>query len=152
MFKHPNHFYVQLEGGTLLFAGATDWKFVGRKTGELSKSANTQWSPTRLAALKDVKIVAVSKNCASPNCFAVDEEGQVWAWGRNEAGQLGLGDSEDRFVTKTNALMVKLMKPNRFVPTLVNALSGYDVVEVATGKAHALFLTSCGKVSNGSDD
>ena len=34
----------------------------------------------------------------------------------------------------------------RFVPTLVNALSGYDVVEVATGKAHALFLTACGKV------
>merc|ERR1719305_1621560 len=35
---------------------------------------------------------------------------------------------------------------DRFVPTLVNALSGYDVVEVATGKAHALFLTACGKV------
>ena len=44
------------------------------------------------------------------------------------------------------------MKPTRFVPTLVNALSGYDVVEVATGKAHALFLTGCGKVNNGSED
>ena len=44
------------------------------------------------------------------------------------------------------------MKPTRFVPTLVNALSGYDVVEVATGKAHALFLTGCGKVNNGPDD
>jgi len=126
----------KLEGGTLLFAGATDWKLVGRKAGELSKSTNTQWSPTRLAALKDVKIVSVSKNCASANCFAIDEEGQVWAWGRNEAGQLGLGDTEDRFV-----------------PTLVNALSGYDVVEVATGKAHALFLTGCGKVfASGSND
>ena len=87
-----------MEGGTLLFAGATDWKLVGRKAGELSKSTNTQWSPTRLAALKDVKIVSVSKNCASANCFAIDEEGQVWAWGRNEAGQLGLGDTEDRFL------------------------------------------------------
>ena len=37
----------QLEGGTLLFAGATDWKLVGRKGGELGKSTNTQWSPTR---------------------------------------------------------------------------------------------------------
>ena len=71
---------------------------MGRKAGELSKSTNTQWSPTRLAALKDVKIVSVSKNCASANCFAIDEEGQVWAWGRNEAGQLGLGDTEDRFL------------------------------------------------------
>lgn len=92
----------KLEGGTLLFAGATDWKLVGRKAGELSKSTNTQWSPTRLAALKDVKIVSVSKNCASANCFAIDEEGQVWAWGRNEAGQLGLGDTEDRFLPTTS--------------------------------------------------
>ena len=38
------------------------------------------------------------------------------------------------------------MQAPRFVPTLVNALSGYEVVEVATGKAHALFLTACGKV------
>ena len=34
----------------------------------------------------------------------------------------------------------------------MNALSGYDVVEVATGKAHALFLTGCGKVNNVPDD
>ena len=38
------------------------------------------------------------------------------------------------------------MQSLRFVPTMVNALSGYEVIEVATGKAHALFLTSCGKV------
>jgi len=119
----------KLEGGTLLFTGATDWKLVGRKAGDLSKSNNTQWKPVRLAALKDVNIVEVAKNCHSANCFAIDDEGQVWAWGRNEAGQLGLGDTDDRFV-----------------PTMVNALSGYEVVEVATGKAHTLFLTSCGKV------
>merc|ERR1712079_132661 len=36
---------------------------------------------------------------------------------------------------------------------MVNALSGYEVIEVATGKAHALFLTSCGKVfATGSND
>ena len=40
----------KLEGGTLLFSGATDWKLVGRKNNELSKSGNTQWSPVRLAA------------------------------------------------------------------------------------------------------
>ena len=106
-------YHVQLEGGTLLFAGATDWKLVGRKAGELSKSTNTQWSPTRLAALKDVKIVSVSKNCASANCFAIDEEGQVWAWGRNEAGQLGLGDTEDR------CLHIYYLPSSGFVWTLV---------------------------------
>jgi len=119
----------KLEGGTLLFAGATDWKLVGRKTGELSKSPNTQWTPVRLAALKDVNVVGVNKGCSSANAFAIDDEGQVYGWGRNEAGQLGLDDKVDRHV-----------------PTLVAALSGYEVVEVASGKAHTLFLTSCGRV------
>jgi len=119
----------KLEGGTLLFSGATDWKLVGRKGGELVKSKNTIWSPVRLEALKDINIVSTNKGCISAFCMAIADDGKVYAWGRNEAGQLGLGDTTDRFV-----------------PTLVNDITGYDVVEVATGKAHALFLTSCGKV------
>jgi len=119
----------KLEGGTLLFSGATDWKQVGRKTQDLAKSANTQWSPVRLAALKDEKVVAVNKGCISASCMAITEEGNVFAWGRNETGQLGLGDTTDRFV-----------------PTLINDITGYDVVEVATGKSHTLFLTVDGKV------
>ena len=119
----------KLEGGTLLFSGATDWKLVGRKTNEIGKSGNTQWTPVRLAALRDVNIVGVNKGCSSAFCLVIDEEGQVWAWGRNEGGQLGLGHMKDLLV-----------------PTLVQDLTGYNIVEIATGKAHALFLTSCGKV------
>lgn len=126
----------KLEGGTLLFSGATDWKMVGRKAGELSKSPNTQWTPVRLAALKDVNVVAVNKGSSSAFCFAVADDGQVYGWGRNEAGQLGLGDSKDRMV-----------------PSLVNELTGHTVVEIATGKSHTLFLTSEGKVlAAGSND
>jgi len=119
----------KLEAGTLLFSGATDWKQVGRKSNELTKSPNTQWSPVRLEALKDVNIVSVNKGSSSAWCMAIDDQGQVYAWGRNENGQLGLGDSKDKMV-----------------PTLVQELTGYNIVEIATGKAHSLFLTSCGKV------
>jgi len=119
----------KLEGGTLLFSGATDWKMVGRKGGELVKSTNTQWSPVRLAALEDINIVAVNKGSSSAFCLAIAEDGHVYSWGRNEAGQLGLGDTDDHFV-----------------PKLVKEITGYEVVEVATGKSHTLFLTSCGKV------
>ena len=119
----------KLEGGTLLFSGATDWKAVGRKNGDLVKSANTQWSPVRLAALKDVNIVGVNKGSSSAFCMAIDDQGQVWSWGRNEAGQLGVGDTKDKFV-----------------PTLIQELTGHTIVEVATGKSHTLFLTSEGKV------
>jgi len=119
----------KLEGGTLLFSGATDWKLVGRKGNELVKSSNTQWSPVRLAALEDISIVGVNKGSSSAFCMAIADNGHVYAWGRNEMGQLGLGDSKDRFV-----------------PQLVKEITGYDIVEVATGKSHTLFLTSCGKV------
>ena len=119
----------KLEAGTLLFSGATDWKLVGRKGNELVKSTNTQWSPVRLEALKDVNIVGVNKGSSSAFCMAIDESGQVFAWGRNENGQLGLGNTKDVMV-----------------PTLVQELTGYQVAEIATGKGHSLFLTSCGKV------
>jgi len=125
----------KLEGGTLLFSGATDWKLVGRKNNELPKSANTLWSPVRLEALKDVNIVGVNKGCSSPFCLVIDEEGQVWAWGRNENGQLGIGNTKDKMV-----------------PTLVQEMTGYNITEIATGKGHSLFLTSCGKVFAAGDN
>jgi len=126
----------KLEGGTLLFSGATDWKLVGRKGNELVKSTNTQWSPVRLEALKDVNLVNVNKGCSSAFALVMDEAGQVYAWGRNEDGQLGLGDEEDRMV-----------------PELVKEITGHNIVEIATGKAHSLFLTSEGKVlASGSND
>jgi len=120
---------INVEAGILLFSGATDWKEVGRKAGDIVKSKNTQWSPVRLDALKDIKVRAVNKGSISPFCFAITEDGEVYAWGRNEKGQLGLGDTVDRKV-----------------PTLIEELTGYDITEIATGKNHTLFLTSEGKV------
>lgn len=119
----------KLEGGTLLFSGATDWSLVGRKGGELAKSANTQWKPVRLSELVDENIVAVNKGSGSAYCMAINEDGKVFSWGRNECGQLGLGGTKDKFV-----------------PTLINEITGHEIVEVATGKSHTLFLTSEGKV------
>ena len=56
--------------------------------------------------------------------FAVSDEGHVYGWGRNEKGQLGIGDAKDRKC-----------------PTLVKELTGYKIVSVATGRNHSLFLT-----------
>lgn len=120
---------IDAEAGILLFSGATDWKEVGRKAQDIVNSKNTQWSPVRLDALKDIKIRAVNQGCISPFCFAITEDGEVYAWGRNEKGQLGLGDTDDRKV-----------------PTLIEDLTGHDIIEVASGKQHTLFLTSEGKV------
>ena len=78
----------------------------------------------RLKALVDVKVVAVSSSCCSVHMFAVTDMGHVYGWGRNEKGQLGIGDAKDRKC-----------------PTLLKELTGHKVVSVATGRNHSLFLT-----------
>lgn len=50
-------------------------------------------------------------------------------WGRNDRGQLGLGDTE-----------------RRDEPTEVPVLKAYDIVGAAVGRGHTLFLTSKGQV------
>lgn len=121
--------------GIVLFTGATDWEDVGRKATALPRSSNTIWKPKRLAALKDVNVVSVSSGSSSVHMFAVGEDGSVYGWGRNEKGQLGLGDTKDRKC-----------------PSLVKDMSGYKVVKVATGKNHSLFLTDEGKVLAAGDN
>lgn len=116
-------------GGTVLFSGATDWKDVGSKNETLPKSNNTIWKPVRLQALLDVKVVSVSSSPCSVHVFAISDAGQVYGWGRNNKGQLGLGDTNERKC-----------------PTLIKELTGYKIIAVATGKGHSLFLTDTGKV------
>eukprot|EP00897_Mesotaenium_endlicherianum_P002227 jgi/Mesen1/2031/ME000148S01136 len=55
----------------------------------------------------------------------------VYAWGRGDLGQLGLGEEEEE---------------DRDEPTPVKALEGKDVVSVAAGEYHSAFLTSDGEV------
>jgi len=119
----------EIPSGILLFTGATDWDDVGRKTNTLPRSNNTIWSPVRLEALEDVQIESVSSGASAVHQFAVSNEGKVYAWGRNEKGQLGLNDLKDRKC-----------------PTLVEDLTGYRVVATSCGKNHSLFLTDKGQV------
>jgi len=119
----------KLEAGELFFTGATDWKDAGRKANDLAKSENTQWGPIRLEALKDVPITSTNIGSNSAFCLAITEDGKVYSWGRNENGQLGVGNTKDKFC-----------------PTLVNEISGYHIVKITTGKGHTLFLTDDGRV------
>jgi len=115
--------------GTVLFSGATDWDSITSKTAGLPKSPNTIWRPVRLQSLVDVKVVTVSSSPVSTHILAVSDMGHVYAWGRNDKGQLGLGDTNDRKC-----------------PMLIKELTGYKIVSVATGKSHSLFLSDEGKV------
>lgn len=81
--------------------------------------------------------------------FAVNKEGQVFGWGLNSMGQLGLGEyrapSEDEGVVWSPTL-IETLSPQ--------ALGGARVVQISGGEHHTLFLLDdgrvfgCGRVDN----
>ena len=95
----------------------------------MNRSPNTQYTPCRIKALEDVEIEAVSSGPAAAHQLAITSEGKVYAFGRNENGQLGLDDLKDRKC-----------------PNLITELDGHRVVAVAVGRRHSLFLTDKGQV------
>ena len=87
--------------------------------------------PSRVSVLKGVPIVAVCGGPSAAHCAAIAEDGRAFVWGRNESGQLGLGDRD-----------------NRQVPTELVAKSvpeGTRFVDGACGKSHTVLITSDGE-------
>ena len=67
------------------------------------------------------------------NSFAIDSAGYLWAWGRNNTGQLGTGDTESRHT------------PVRVLGPQIRA-GGERVVAVSAATYHTLALTDGGRV------
>lgn len=80
------HSLVLLEDGTVLSFGENDEGQLGRDT--MGASSMT---PTAIAGLSDVIQVAAGSDCS----LALTADGEVYAWGHNDYGQLGLGFAGD---------------------------------------------------------
>ncbi|KAH8804065.1 regulator of chromosome condensation 1/beta-lactamase-inhibitor protein II [Flagelloscypha sp. PMI_526] len=80
---------------------------------------------------------AVLVGAGGCSSFAVDEGGDVWGWGLNSLGQIGL---------PTKAGTFEVPRPTKIESLAQQALGGDKVVQIAGGSHHTLFLTSSGKV------
>lgn len=127
-----------MKSGSLLICGGANWDLTGRK--ELPKSlkaASTNprnlWGPHRWSDRRRIKEVVSS--CTACHSVIITEDGQALSFGRNDKGQLGLGD----LVT-------------RFEPTPVATLSGQKIISAACGKGHTLFLNDKGVVYAAGDN
>eukprot|EP00240_Pyramimonas_obovata_P000710 CAMPEP_0118933624 /NCGR_PEP_ID=MMETSP1169-20130426/12092_1 /TAXON_ID=36882 /ORGANISM="Pyramimonas obovata, Strain CCMP722" /LENGTH=564 /DNA_ID=CAMNT_0006876407 /DNA_START=103 /DNA_END=1797 /DNA_ORIENTATION=- len=112
------------EAGQLLYAGTTDWDNVGKKTTEASSSL---WAFHRM--LLGVKIKLVVGGSCSVHSLCVDEAGALYAWGRNDAGQLGVGDLN-----------------SRAAPVKVKGLDGHVVKHASCGRKNSLICTDDGSM------
>lgn len=133
--------------GTLLLCGGTNWDMTGRK--ELPKTAKKPvgenpaarnlWGPHKVVVFersdKNLRVKGVFSGCNACHSVIVTEEGLTMTFGRNDKGQLGLGDTE-----------------TRTTPTVIEALKNINIVAAACGRSHTLFLSSEGMVFSCGDN
>ncbi|XP_014643409.1 PREDICTED: probable E3 ubiquitin-protein ligase HERC6 [Ceratotherium simum simum] len=84
------------------------------------------FTPKKIKTLTDIKIIQVS--CGDYHSLALSEDGQVFSWGKNSHGQLGLG----------------MKFPSQNSPQRVTSLEGIPLAQVAAGGAHSFALSLCG--------
>lgn len=81
---------------------------------------------------KKVKYVSTG----SYHSFAITKDGRVWAWGLNQFGQCGIYDADKAGEDST-------VVP---VPTVVEFLEKYDIVQIAAGEHHSAAITADGEL------
>jgi len=120
--------------GELLICGGTNWSLRGQKKckKEEVKYENVGkklFKPTRMTAMKGVKVSDVFTGPTSCHSLLIDDKGLLYSWGRNESGELGHGDTQ-----------------RLDVPKVVESLRNKVVVKAACGRQHTLVLTQQGQV------
>lgn len=109
-----------------LKSNGTVWAWGENDDGQLGEGTNNDaWSPVQVQAFALVRALALA--AGDNHSLAVDGNGEVWAWGKNDFGQLG-----DSSIV------------SRSTPVKVKQLSG--VVQVAAGATHSVALKSDGSV------
>lgn len=121
---------------SVLFCGSTEWDLMGRnglpvraKELGLTDAGEQLLAPALLPSLEDKSVTKLAPGPVACHVLAITSAGTCYAWGRNELGQLGLGDER-----------------RRNCPTLVESMSGDKVVDAALGRNHTLVLTEDGSV------
>ncbi|XP_065051875.1 alsin-like [Rhopilema esculentum] len=97
---------------------------------EIRSRATSTWSIATTGSSFEVDKIG------SVQLFGVS---QVWAWGDNKSGQLGIGDSS-------------LVIQESSDPVCVTTLKGHDIVYIAAGSVHTLALTTACQVFGWGDN
>ncbi|XP_030644119.1 probable E3 ubiquitin-protein ligase HERC3 [Chanos chanos] len=84
--------------------------------------------PSPLSDLSDRKVTQVA--CGDQHSMALTNDGQLFTWGQNSSGQLGLGKDE----------------PSTQSPKLLSSLSGIPLVQISAGGDHSFALSLSGAV------
>nr|UVH33433.1 HERC7 [Carassius auratus] len=116
------HSMALTKDGQLFVWGENSHGQLGLGKGELSTL-----SPQPLKSMCGIPLAQIS--AGGDHSFVLSLSGVVFGWGKNSAGQLGLGDTTDRHV-----------------PTVVNSLNRKKTVSISCGGEHTATLSKGGTV------
>ncbi|KAF9914136.1 hypothetical protein BX616_008900 [Lobosporangium transversale] len=131
--------------GKVLLAGGVDWDMIGRKpkAGETREILPHLETFHIIRELTDLKIVKIATCPSAAHSVFLTDDGDVWVLGRNEKGQLGVGD------TDPHPLPLK-------VPTIYATQGKKTVnlkfVDAAVGRNHTILVASNGSVYGAGDN
>ncbi|KAL3996599.1 proline-rich transmembrane protein 2 [Sarotherodon galilaeus] len=111
------------EQGQLFAWGAGDGGQLGLGTTE-----TTVRIPRLVKRLCDHRISQVM--CGNQHCIALSRDGQLFTWGQNTSGQLGLGKGE----------------PSKLFPHPLKSLAGIPLAQITAGGDHSFALSLSGAV------
>jgi len=137
------------KGGIPLICGTLDWDLIGREKKEVKLTAYQKknlkkrkqepaveearveptWVPEIISSLAAHRITKIVSSCVAVHSVFLSAEGQAFTMGRNEQGQLGLGNLE----RQDKAMVVSTLKKQ-------------FIVNAACGAKHTFFITFEGEV------
>jgi alpha-tubulin suppressor-like RCC1 family protein len=87
---YPSHSLAVRQDGTV-------WAWGDNSAGQLGDgSAPTRSAPTAVPGMTDVAAVSTANDFIASHTLALKQDGTVWAWGENQAGELGDGTTKTR--------------------------------------------------------
>lgn len=150
---------IQVEAGYTyayyLFNNGEVWANGENPNGELGDgSTSTRQMPRRVIGLNDVKIVKISAGfgalAATRHVLALDDQGYVWVWGRNNVGQLGTGDTNNSYRATPQRLPRSYFGGERVIDILaMGGDSGWSYARVASDNLYAWGRNNENQLGNG---
>lgn len=118
-----SHSMALNEWGQIFTWGSDVYGQLGHQLGQ-----QTQPTPKILKALATLNVVQIV--CGRNHSIALTSGGDIYAWGANDQGQLGIGTTT----------------PSEPSPSIVNALAGIPIAQIACGSNHTFAVSKSGAV------
>eukprot|EP00961_Rhodomonas_salina_P038503 517396-Rhodomonas_salina.3 len=118
--------------------------FGGNKDGELGLGfAHDSSLPMRVEGMDGKGVMQVA--CGFAHTLCVCEDGMVWGWGRNSAGQLGLGHNRDMFAPQQLLLEQGGRTEEDNYPWVASLPAAQRKVGLRTGNVNCFTFAMAGK-------